>query len=426
MYTAKIRIRTDHTDRDGRNALFLDVRLGTGADMRRKLPLDLTWPLDLFDRAAGRCLPRQREDPEAHDTNLLLGQKLSAANEVFTRARLRNIPLTMAQFLRDFDNPMSKTDFLLYFRQKLEERRKTRQIVSSTYQVAERALLRLQEFCGGKHLSTLSDADQQAHHARICRNEAHPNDLVGALLPFHQLDRAFAHRFDNWLKNEHENGINTRWARHKDVTTYLHLAELDDITFINPYLHFKKTSTEGSWKPISSESVKLLYQHYQRCGPHSADRHELQRYLFSCAANLRISDLLHLKHEHLVGDELIYVQHKNRRFGRTHRLPLTDVGMQLLREAMQENPGPYIFSRTSGQAGNRLLKKIAQRLGITERLHYHSGRETYGTEFMANGGSLHVLQKLMGHAKITTTMKYVHVSERQKREQVGIVDKMFA
>jgi site-specific recombinase XerD len=52
-------------------------------------------------------------------------------------------------------------------------------------------------------------------------------------------------------------------------------------------------------------------------------------------------------------------------------------------------------------------------------------RETFATEFIPKGGARQALQKLMGHTKITTTMKYVHVDEQTMAQAVEAIDGNF-
>jgi site-specific recombinase XerD len=65
---------------------------------------------------------------------------------------------------------------------------------------------------------------------------------------------------------------------------------------------------------------------------------------------------------------------------------------------------------------------MALLLGIETNLHHHIGRETFATNFIRLGGSLAVLQKLMGHSKISMTMKYVHVDEDMKQKEIDRMD----
>jgi integrase len=49
----------------------------------------------------------------------------------------------------------------------------------------------------------------------------------------------------------------------------------------------------------------------------------------------------------------------------------------------------------------------------------HCLRHTFGTELAGRGVPLPVIQELMGHAKIDTTRRYIHVNEQQKREAIA-------
>lgn len=71
---------------------------------------------------------------------------------------------------------------------------------------------------------------------------------------------------------------------------------------------------------------------------------------------------------------------------------------------------------------NRVLTASSQTLGIESRIRWHIGRETFSTEFVRGGGNITVLQKLMDYAKISTTMKYVHVDADMKRAAIAQFD----
>ena len=59
-------------------------------------------------------------------------------------------------------------------------------------------------------------------------------------------------------------------------------------------------------------------------------------------------------------------------------------------------------------------------VGIID-LHFHDLRHTFGTRAEDGGATLGDLQKVMGHAQITTPMQYVHATEAGKRRAVNAV-----
>ena len=88
------------------------------------------------------------------------------------------------------------------------------------------------------------------------------------------------------------------------------------------------------------------------------------------------------------------------------------------------NNSPYIF--ISSTTGNRLnvesLTELYNTIGHSEglkgvRVSPHTFRHTFAKFFLLNGGDVFSLQKILGHADITTTKKYINLNEADLRTQ---------
>src|SRR3989344_260485 len=69
----------------------------------------------------------------------------------------------------------------------------------------------------------------------------------------------------------------------------------------------------------------------------------------------------------------------------------------------------------------RLIKYYAIKAGITKKVTPHGMRHLFATDLLSNGADLRSVQALLGHANITTTQIYTHVTDRQ----LGDVHKTF-
>jgi integrase len=77
---------------------------------------------------------------------------------------------------------------------------------------------------------------------------------------------------------------------------------------------------------------------------------------------------------------------------------------------------------------SKILQPAARRAGITKRVGWHTFRHTYSSLLAASGNEVKVVQELMRHAKLSTTMEvYTHARMETKRvAQRKAVDVLFA
>lgn len=72
--------------------------------------------------------------------------------------------------------------------------------------------------------------------------------------------------------------------------------------------------------------------------------------------------------------------------------------------------------RLTARSVERLVKKYALLAGITKDVVTHTLRHSFATDLLMSGADLRSVQQLLGHASVTTTQIYTHITNQQLRE----------
>lgn len=114
--------------------------------------------------------------------------------------------------------------------------------------------------------------------------------------------------------------------------------------------------------------------------------------------------------------------------GHKRVVPLTMENIEYLSAWAKVRPASseYVFcsmrKANEGQALTtnglqQILRRLARRANVTERVFAHALRHTMATQYARNGGNLATLQAILGHADIRSTQMYVSVDRQTLIEQ---------
>ena len=145
------------------------------------------------------------------------------------------------------------------------------------------------------------------------------------------------------------------------------------------------------------------------------------------ATGLRVSELINIKLSDLQLDVGYLVAFGKR--SKQRIVPIGEIAIEALQRYLQlarpflqkETTAPQVFLNRSGlgltrQGFWKIIKRRSQQAGIVKNITPHTLRHSFATHLLDNGADLRSVQTMLGHADISTTQIYTHVTrERLKK-----------
>lgn len=172
------------------------------------------------------------------------------------------------------------------------------------------------------------------------------------------------------------------------------------------------------------EMTQLLDAPAKPCWEEKRDKAILEM-LYS--SGTRVSELVGLNHDDLdFFGGLVRVRGK----GKKERIvPVGQVALRCLRDYVDQKPPkevahaikkPLFVSRLGGRLTDRSIRrmilKYVKRIGLGKEISPHTLRHSFATHMLDRGADLRSVQELLGHANLSTTQIYTHVTTQRLKE----------
>ena len=164
-------------------------------------------------------------------------------------------------------------------------------------------------------------------------------------------------------------------------------------------------------------------------------------FILGINVGLRISDILKLNTEDIIKHNgktvKDYVTITEKKTGKTKKFYIGEIVKKVVEAYIKENPdaqmNSYLFKSRKGsnrpisrQQAYRIINSAAEALDLIERndngviisgeIGTHTLRKTFGYHAFQNGTSLELLMDIFNHSSKTQTLRYIGITEEQKKE----------
>jgi len=142
------------------------------------------------------------------------------------------------------------------------------------------------------------------------------------------------------------------------------------------------------------------------------------------SSGLRVSELVNLK----VDDVALATRSGWVRRGKGAKDRIFMLSEQLAQDIssyLEGRQNSYIFSKEKPLTTRniqKIIKNASKRAGINKKVTPHTLRHSFATHLLEQGTDIRMIQAMLGHASLSTTQVYTHVSDEQIRKIANPLD----
>lgn len=211
------------------------------------------------------------------------------------------------------------------------------------------------------------------------------------------------------------------------VRAFFHYLVTEGIIVNNPSIYLEAPKQEKKQPSILSVATTSTLLETPNSASPTGKRDKAMLELIY-ATGIRVSELVSLNIEH-INLQLGFIQCIGSGL-RERIIPFGRLAADALSDYLQSGRSELLTLRESESAlflnhlGTRLtrqgfwktIKKYAKEAGIEEEITPHTLRHSVAAHLLDNGANIRAVQELLGHADVSTTLKYVQIPKTRMKE----------
>jgi integrase len=231
-------------------------------------------------------------------------------------------------------------------------------------------------------------------------------------IPLSDFNLALVNEFDFYLRSKVKLNQNTTAKYLKQFKAVFNRAIQFGFINDNPFRGYKFSFQKTNRTFLTPEEIKILEE--LEIPNESLDKVR-DCFIFAIYTGLRYSDVCNLTKKHLQTDAKgkHWIEFQIQKTKENTRVPLLDKAFRIVAKYQNEKfPFDKLLPAISHQKVNTFLKILGNMAGLNKILTFHVARHTFATTVtLSNNVPIEVVQKLLGHANLSSTQIYAKITQ---------------
>lgn len=203
------------------------------------------------------------------------------------------------------------------------------------------------------------------------------------------------------------------YKQHATIKTYIIRAQKMGLMKYgtSPYLEFDVSKGKSRIRTRLDDTEIEQMENVQLSNPDEILCRDM--YMFSVYTGMAYKDVLNFNHGMVRHNaDGVWIEGLRKKNGELYTVFLIDQALEII----QRYP---TWSPHATYTQNRMLKVVAARAGVNKVITCHTGRHSAASWMLRKGVPVTVLQQILGHENISSTMIYARLERRTIREEMS-------